>query len=161
MPNLGLARLTGYSQSRFGNTYFQQWPQGKNGTAVYVHAMNAYKVCRRIAPLILNLSGQQAGFRKGYVVGDRIVNVRWVMGRVREHHKNVCCINYSNALDSAEHFKIGNITNMGVLVCLIVLIQDIYTKQEGKVEFEQDITKWFPIQKGVRQGCVIWPFSNL
>jgi hypothetical protein len=70
----------------------------------------------------------------------------------------VCCINYSNALDSAEHFKIGNITDMGVLVCLIVLIQDIYTKQEGKVEFEQDITKWFPIQKGVRQGCVIWPF---
>ena len=66
---------------------------------------------------------EQAGFRKVYVVGDRIVNVRWVMGRAREHHKNVCCINYSNAFDSAEHFEIGNITNMGVLVCLIVLIQ--------------------------------------
>jgi hypothetical protein len=41
-----------------------------------------------------------------------------------------CCISYSNTLDSAEHFKAGNITNMGVLICLIVLIQDIYIQSK-------------------------------
>ena len=48
-----------------------------------------------------------------------------------------CCISYPNTLDSVEHFEIGNnMRNMRVLVCLIVLIQDMYIKQEGKVEFE-------------------------
>jgi hypothetical protein len=49
------------------------------------------------------------------------------------------CVLYKllNTLDSVEHFEIGNnMRNMGVLVCLVVLIQDMYTKQEGKVEFE-------------------------
>jgi hypothetical protein len=33
---------------------------------------------------------EQARFRKGYGGEDQIVNVRWVMERTRERHKNVC-----------------------------------------------------------------------
>ena len=83
---------------------------------------------------------EQAGFRKGYGTGDQIVNVSWVTERTRKRHKNVCCISYSNAVDNAEQFKMNNMRSVGVLIYLIILIRDVYTEQEDKVEFEQDIT---------------------
>jgi hypothetical protein len=34
----------------------------------------------------------------------------------------------------------NNMRSVGVLIYLIILIRDVYTEQEDKVEFEQDIT---------------------
>jgi hypothetical protein len=41
-----------------GILLFSNGPQGKQDEAVYVHAMNAYRVSRNIAPFILNLSAR-------------------------------------------------------------------------------------------------------
>jgi hypothetical protein len=40
---------------------------------------------------------------------------------------------------------------------LIGFIRDIYTEQEAKVQVEQGATDWFPVQKGIRQGCILSP----
>jgi hypothetical protein len=48
--------------------------------------------------------------------------------------------------------------NVGITKHLIGLIRrDLYTEQEAKVQVEQGATDWFPIQKGVRQGCILSP----
>jgi hypothetical protein len=82
------------------------------------------------------------------------------MEKAREHHKNVCLyfIDYSKAFDSGENLKMWNsVRNMGIPEHLIVLIRDLYTEQESKVRVEQGITEWFPIKRGVRQGCILSP----
>jgi hypothetical protein len=47
--------------------------------------------------------------------------------------------------------------NMGIPKHFIGLIRDLYTEQEAKAQVEQGATDWFPVQKGVRQGCILSP----
>jgi hypothetical protein len=51
----------------------------------------------------------------------------------------------------------NSMRNMGIPEHLIGLIRDLYTEQETKVQVEQGATHWFPVQKGVRQGCILSP----
>jgi hypothetical protein len=51
----------------------------------------------------------------------------------------------------------NSIRNMGIPEHLIRLIRDLYTEQEAKVQVEQGATDWFPVQKSVRQGCILSP----
>jgi hypothetical protein len=49
---------------------------------------------------------------------------------------------------------------------LIVLIRDLYTEQEAKMQVKQGTTEWFPVKKGVRQSCILSPdlfklYSNI
>ena len=47
------------------------------------------------------LSGVQAGFRKGRGTRDPIANIRWIMEKAREFQKNIyfCFIDYAKAFD--------------------------------------------------------------
>jgi hypothetical protein len=116
---------------------------------------------KRLEPYIeREMPVEQAGFRKGRGTRDQIVNVRWVLERIREHNKSVylCFIDYAKAFDSVEHSKTWNsMRNMGIPEHLIRLIRDLYTEQEAKVQVEQGATDWFPVQKGVRQSCILSP----
>jgi hypothetical protein len=47
--------------------------------------------------------------------------------------------------------------SIGIPEHLIALIRDLYIKQEAKVHVERGTTDWLPIQKGVRQGCILSP----
>jgi hypothetical protein len=49
---------------------------------------------------------EQAGFKKGHGM-NKIANLRWIMKKAWEHHKNVylCFIDYSKALDSVDHLE--------------------------------------------------------
>ena len=48
------------------------------------------------------LSGVQAGFRKGRGTRDQIANILWIMEKAREFQKNIyfCFIDYVKACDS-------------------------------------------------------------
>ena len=43
----------------------------------------------------------QAGYRKGRGIRDKIANIRWIMEKPRELHKNIyfCFIDYAKAFD--------------------------------------------------------------
>ena len=52
----------------------------------------------------------QAGFRKGRGTRDQIANIRWIMEKAREFHKNIyfCFIDYAKAFDCVDHNKLEN-----------------------------------------------------
>ena len=67
----------------------------------------------------------QAGFRKGRGTRDQMVNVLWIIEKVREFQKNIyfCFIDYAEAFDCVDHNKLWNILKkMGIpdqLTCLL------------------------------------------
>ena len=59
----------------------------------------------------------QAGFRKGRGARDQIANIRWIMEKAREFHKNIyfCFIDYTKSFDCVDHNKLGKSLNeMGI-----------------------------------------------
>ena len=52
----------------------------------------------------------QAGFRKGRGTRDQIGNIRWIIEKAREFHKNIyfCFIDYAKAFDCVDHYKLEN-----------------------------------------------------
>ena len=50
----------------------------------------------------------QAGFRKGRGTRDQIVNIRWIIEKVREFQKSIyfCFIDYAKAFDCVDHNKL-------------------------------------------------------
>ena len=52
----------------------------------------------------------QAGFRKGRGTRDQIANIRWIIEKAREFHKNIysCFIDYIKAFDCVDHNKLEN-----------------------------------------------------
>ena len=57
----------------------------------------------------------QAGFRKGRGTRDQIVNICWIIEKVREFQKNIhfCYIDYAKAFDCVDHNKLWKILRDG------------------------------------------------
>ena len=53
----------------------------------------------------------QAGFRKGRGTRDQIANIRWIMEKAIEFHKNIyfCFIDYAIDFDCVDHNKLWKI----------------------------------------------------
>ena len=51
----------------------------------------------------------QAGFRKGRVTRDQIVNIHWIIEKAREFQKNIyfCFIDSAKAFDCVDHRNCG------------------------------------------------------
>jgi len=98
------------------------------------------------------------GFRKGRGMGDLILNVRWMIERAREFNEDIylCFIDYSKAFDCVDHAKFWmTMHDMGVPENIIVLMKNIYDKQEATLRTKYGETGSFPIEIGVRQGCLL------
>ena len=106
------------------------------------------------------LPNVQAGFRKGRGTRDQIVNIRWIIKKAREFHKNVyfCFIDDTKAFNCVDHNKLWKILQeMGILDHLTCLLRNLYAGQEARVKTRLGTTDWFQIGKGVRQGCILSP----
>ena len=57
------------------------------------------------------LSGVQAGFRKGRGTRDQIANIHWIIEKAREFQKNIyfCFMDYAKAFDCMYHNKLWEI----------------------------------------------------
>ena len=53
----------------------------------------------------------QSGFKKGRGTRDQIANIRWIIEKAREFHKNIyfCFIDYAKAFDCVDHNKLWKI----------------------------------------------------
>ena len=53
----------------------------------------------------------KARFRKGRGTRDQIANIRWIIEKAREFHKNInfCFIDYAEAFDCVDHNKLWKI----------------------------------------------------
>ena len=109
-------------------------------TITQLHSTHHYKVILKILQARLQqymnceLPDVQAGFRKGRGTRDQIVNIHWIIEKVREFQKNVyfCFIDYAKAFDCVYHNKVWNILKeMGVPDHLTCLLRNLYTGQEA------------------------------
>ena len=99
----------------------------------------------------------QNGFRKGRRTRDQIVNILWIIEKVRGFQKKIyfCFIDYAKIFDYTAHNKLWNILHeMGIPDHIICLLRNLYEGQETIVRTGQGTTDWFKIGKGVHQGCI-------
>ena len=102
----------------------------------------------------------QAGFRKGRGTRDQMTNTHWIIEKAREFQKNIyfCFIDYAKAFDCVDNNKLWKILKeMGIPDHLTCLLRNLYGGQEATVRTGHGTTDWFPIGKGVRQGCILSP----
>ena len=99
-----------------------------------------------------------AGFRKDRGTRDQIINIRWIIKKVREFQKNIyfCFIDYSKAFDCVDHNKLWKILKeMGLPDHLTCLLRNLYAGQEAIVRTGHRTTDWFQIGKGLLQGSIL------
>ena len=82
----------------------------------------------------------------------------WIIEKAREFQKNIyfCLIDYAKAFDCVAHNKLQKILKeMGIPDHLTCLMRNLYAGQEATVRTGHGTTDWFPIGKGVHQGCIL------
>ena len=102
----------------------------------------------------------QAGFRKGSRTRDQIANIPWIIKKAREFQKNIyfCFIDYAKAFECVDQRKLWKILQkMGLPDHLTCLLGNLYAGREAILRTGHGTTAWFPIGKGVRQGCILSP----
>ena len=106
------------------------------------------------------ISDVQMGFRPGVGTRDQIFNIRVLAEKCREFNQNVylAFIDYSKAFDSVSHRQLWEIMQrLNIRNPTISIISSLYADQEAAVRVEEELTDWFMIDKGVRQGCLLSP----
>ena len=82
------------------------------------------------------------------------------MEKAREFQKNIyfCFINYAKAFDYVDQNKLWKILKeMRIPDHLTCLSRNLYAGEEATVRTGHGTTDWFPIGKGVCQGCILSP----
>ena len=88
----------------------------------------------------------QAGFRKGRGTRDQVANIRWIIEKAQELHKNIyfCFIDYAKAFDYVDHKKLWKILEeMGIPDHLTCLLRNLYAGQEATVNTGHGTIDWF------------------
>ena len=78
----------------------------------------------------------QAGIRKGRGTRDQIANIRWIIRKATEFHKNMyfCFVDYAKDFDCVDHNKLWKILKeMGISNHLTCLLRNLYAGQEATV----------------------------
>ena len=103
----------------------------------------------------------QAGFRRDRGTRDHIFNLKIIIEKCREFNRDlyICFIDYSKAFDCVQHTQLWRMmTEMNFPKQEIQLIKTLYQGQQSAVRTSCGMTEWFPVKKGVRQGCILSPY---
>ena len=105
------------------------------------------------------ISDVQAAFRKGRGTRDQIA-ICLITEKARELQKNIyfCFIDYARVFDCVEHNMLRKILQeTGRPEHLTCLLRYLNAGQEAAVRTGHGTTDWFPIGKGIHQGCILSP----
>ena len=103
---------------------------------------------------------EQMGFRKNVGTRDQIFNIRMIMEKAREFNipLYMAFIDFKKAFDSVCHTVLCEIMKkMGVSEQIVSPLRKLYQNQEAAIRVESELSEWFSIKKGVRQGCPTSP----
>ena len=84
-----------------------------------------------------------------------------VIQKCREFNKDLymCFIDYSKAFNCMAHNKLWEtLKEMAFPIQEIKLIRELYKDQQSTVHTNCGTTDWFPVERGVRQGCILSPY---
>ena len=116
---------------------------------------------RRITPIIENqLGDSQMGFRKGKGTRDAIFQLRMISERYTQMGRKVymCFVDYQKAFDRVKHDKLLEIMeSAGIPELERRLIINLYWHQQAAVRWDNELSGYVNIKRGVRQGCIVSP----
>ena len=107
------------------------------------------------------LSPSQLGFIKGNRTSDAHIIIRNLIDKYC--HKNnrkiySCFIDLSKAFDTVPRdILLQKLQEVGIKGKVFNVIRGIYTNDKAYMKIDGKVTKSFPINQGVRQGCVLSP----
>ena len=104
------------------------------------------------------VSNTQAGFMKNRGTRDHIFNLKMIIQKYREVNTDLhtCFIDYSKAFDCVKLEKLWQtLQEMNFDKNIFSLTKSVYEDQQSAVQLENGTTEWFPVTKGVRQGCIL------
>ena len=115
---------------------------------------------------------EKAGLRKGRGCIDQIFALRNIIEQCLEWNFPQCLewnfplyinfIDFKKAFDSLHRDTVWKIVrSYGVPPKLVTLIELFYQHFECSVIVNGNLSEWFPVQSGVRQGCIISPMLFL
>ena len=111
------------------------------------------------------LKETQYGFRAGRGTIDAIFIVRQIIEKAKE--KKICLnfhfIDFKSAFDTVWRKALWRmLRSIGINQKYINIIEKMYEKTECSVIIDKNLTEWFRVKVGVRQGCILSPtFFNI
>ena len=105
-------------------------------------------------------SERQFGFKKNIGCAHAIFSVRKAVDHFIDNDStvNICCLDIAKAFDRVNHYCLFNkLIDRGTPLCLILVLQDWYSKSFCKVKWCNELSSSFQLLAGVRQGGVLSP----
>ena len=70
----------------------------------------------------------------------------------------MCFIDYTKAFDCIDHEQLwSTLSEMNFPKHIIYLAKQLYSNQKAAIRLKDGTTRWFQIERGVRQGCILSP----
>ena len=121
----------------------------------------AHLLLTRMRSQLLKLQRpEQSGFTPGKSTTDRILALRVLVERRREFRQGFLAayVDLKKAFDSVHRESLWNVLRLrGVPAGIIGLITGLYSGTESAVKYGGNVSSFFPVQAGVRQGCILAP----
>ena len=106
---------------------------------------------------------EQFGFRPGLGTRDALFSLSVLLQKCRDQGKDVfiCFIDYAKAFDCVKHSELMAILDAkGLDNNDLQILFYLYRHQVASVRLENGLTTETPINRGVRQGCVLSPLLS-
>ncbi len=133
------------------------------GIALLSAASKVYSllILRRIQePLHARILATQSGFIPERGTADHLFNIRQIGSFAKSHDKNVYAIfiDLKKAYDSVDREALWKVLEAYDLPPKINrILQNLYDGNQAAVKLRGKKSEWFPLNSGVKQGCVISP----
>lgn len=104
---------------------------------------------------------EQAGFRVGRGTVDQLFVIRQLSEKFSEKNRTLYnnFIDFKQAFDSVWQLGLWKVLrNYGIPEQLVILLEDMYSKSASAVRVDGELTEWFKVTVGVRQGCNLSPY---
>ena len=104
---------------------------------------------------------EQCGFRKGRSCTDQIFTVRQLSEKFIEKGKDVywAFMDLEKAYDRVDREAMWQVLRLyGVGGKLLRAVQSFYKESRACVRNGSEVSNWFPVKVGLRQGCVMSPW---
>lgn len=108
----------------------------------------------------MDVSPTQFGFRQGFGTREALYSLTALLQKCRDQQKDVfmCFIDYQKAFDCVKHVElIKMLQDKRIDKNDARFIKTLYANQTASVKVGNETTQKFPIERGVRQGCVLSP----
>ena len=106
------------------------------------------------------LEDNQNGFRKNRSCQDQLSSITAIIDNRRDQRKStyVAFVDFSKAYDRINREKLWwRLNKIGLPAKLQDALQSLYCSVECCVRINGELTDWFPVNVGVKQGCTLSP----